>query len=149
MLQAAPPDVVFRFCRDADAPAVLALWQDAGATVTPTDTIEDIVLAIRHPAAVFLLATAGSQVVASLIGTFDGVRGEMYRLAVHPAYRRQNVARRLVSEVEAQLAERGAKRVTALVEGDHPWATGFWEAAGYRVYPGMLRYFRDLNEGKR
>lgn len=38
----------------------------------------------------------------------------------------------------------GAKRITALVEREHPWATGFWEAAGYDLDAGMARYVRNL-----
>ncbi len=37
-----------------------------------------------------------------------------------------------------------AKRITALVERDHPWATGFWDAAGYDLDEGMARYVRNL-----
>jgi len=34
--------------------------------------------------------------------------------------------------------------LTALVEKDHPWATGFWNAAGYQLHESMSRYFRDI-----
>jgi ribosomal protein S18 acetylase RimI-like enzyme len=54
--------------------------------------------------------------IGSIIGTFDGWRGNIYRLAVHPDFRRHGVARALVAEVEKKLAEQGAKRITALVE---------------------------------
>jgi len=36
--------------------------------------------------------------------------------------------------------------LTALVEKDHPWATGFWNAAGYQLHESMSRYFRDIIE---
>src|SRR5438094_227603 len=69
----------------------------------------------------------------SIIGIFDGWRGNSYRLAVHPDHRRQEIARALVAEVEKCLAKQGAKRITALVEKSHAWAMTFWEAVGYRV----------------
>jgi len=137
-------DTDFRICDETDAEAVLALWREADATVSPTDTIADIKQAVRHPAAVFLLATRGSQIIGSVIGTFDGWRGEIYRLVVHPRYQRQGVARSLVAEVERRIAERGARRITALVEQDHPWATGFWDAVRYQVDSRIVRYVRDV-----
>jgi GNAT superfamily N-acetyltransferase len=70
--------------------------------------------------------------------------GVTYRLAVHPAYRRQGVARALVAEVERWLAEQGARRITALVEKEHPWAMNFWEAVGYRVDERVVRRVRNL-----
>ena len=45
------------------------------------------------------------------------------------------------------LADRGARRFTALVEHDHPWAIGFWDspaADGYARDPRMLRYVKTL-----
>ena len=91
-----------------------------------------------------LLAEVGGRVVGSIIGTFDGWRGNFYRLAVHPDYRRQGVARALVVEVERWLARQGAKRITALVEKEHARATGFWTAVGYGVDPRIARHVRSL-----
>ena len=65
-------------------------------------------------------------------------------MAVHPDFRRRGLARRLAVEAERWMVEQGAKRITALVEREHPWATGFWEAAGYDLDPDMARYARDL-----
>src|SRR4051794_23836521 len=62
--------------------------------------------------------------------------------SVHPDCRRRGVARALVAEVEKWLARQGAKRITALVEKDHPWATGFWQAVGYGVDQRIARHVR-------
>jgi hypothetical protein len=42
------------------------------------------------------------------------------------------------------LAERGARRITALVEKDHPGAMSFWEAVGYGVDERIVRRVRTL-----
>ncbi|PKB82942.1 MAG: hypothetical protein BZY88_03375 [SAR202 cluster bacterium Io17-Chloro-G9] len=70
--------------------------------------------------------------------------GNVYRLAVHPNHRRRGIARRLVSEAEAWLLGQGAKRVGAVVEQDHPWATGFWDSTKFVLEPLDLRYVRTL-----
>ena len=82
--------------------------------------------------------------VGSVIGTFDGWRGNIYRLAVDLYYSRQGLARKLVDGVGNRLLTMGAKRVTALVEKDHLWAVGFWDFQGYQHDQAIVRYVHNL-----
>jgi ribosomal protein S18 acetylase RimI-like enzyme len=133
-----------RACRLEDIDAVLELWRQAGATPGVTDNADDLRRAVTESRASVLVAEAGGQIVGSVIGTFDGWRGNIYRLAVHPDYRRRGIARALVAGVEKRLAQQGAKRITALVEKDHPWAMTFWEAVGYRLDERIVRRAHNL-----
>jgi ribosomal protein S18 acetylase RimI-like enzyme len=128
----------------ADVPAVLELWRRADATPGVTDTADDLRRVLSDSSATVLLVEVNAQIVGSIIGTFDGWRGNIYRLAVHPKHRRHGIARAMVAEVEVRLRARGAKRITALVEKQHPWATGFWTAVGYPVDERIERHVRNL-----
>jgi ribosomal protein S18 acetylase RimI-like enzyme len=133
-----------RACRLEDIERVLELLRHADATPSVTDTADDLRPAIADGPAHVLVAEARGRLIGSIIGTFDGWRGNIYRLAVHPDHRRQGVARALVAEVEKKLAEQGAKRITALVEKDHPLAMDFWESVGYRVDERIVRRVRMI-----
>jgi purine-nucleoside phosphorylase/ribosomal protein S18 acetylase RimI-like enzyme len=135
-----------RDCRPEDVEAVLTLWKEAETTISPTDTAANLGRAITESTAAVLVAEREGRLVGCAIGSFDGWRGNIYRLAVHPAFRRQGIARTLVAEIERRLAGQGARRMTALVLKDHPWATGFWEVVGYGVDQRMARFVRNLNE---
>jgi ribosomal protein S18 acetylase RimI-like enzyme len=133
-----------RDSRLEDVEAVLELWRHADATPSVTDTADDLRRAVTGGSASVLLAETEGQLVGSIIGTFDGWRGNIYRLAVHPRFRRRGIAAALVTEVEKRLARQGAKRITALVEREHPWAMGFWQAVGYALDNRIVRHVRNL-----
>jgi ribosomal protein S18 acetylase RimI-like enzyme len=125
-----------------EADALLQLWRKAEATPSVTDTLADVERMIST--ATVLVAEADGKLVGSVFGVFDGWRANIYRLAVHPSYRRRGIARALVSEVQKQLIRQGAKRFAAIVEVDHPWAVGFWEAVGYSPKHPTVRYTRNV-----
>jgi ribosomal protein S18 acetylase RimI-like enzyme len=133
-----------RDCATDEAGSVLEFWRQAEATPSVTDTADDLRRAISDSRVSVVVAEIEGRLVGSVIGTFDGWRGNFYRLAVHRSFRRQGIARALVAEVEKRLAAQGAKRITALVEKHHPWATAFWQAVGYPVDNRIARHVRTL-----
>ena len=80
----------------ADAAAVLALWRDAESVITVTDDMAAIEMLIAHDRDALIVAEADGEIVGSVVGAWDGWRGEIYRLAVAPSHRRQGLANRLL-----------------------------------------------------
>jgi ribosomal protein S18 acetylase RimI-like enzyme len=135
----------YRTAVPQDAEAIYRFWQASGASMRATDRIDEVRRVVANPAAVLVLAVEGDAIIGTLIGTFDGWRGNMYRLVVHPDRRRQGIARSLVRHVEQVFAEWGVHRVTALVEVDRPWAASFWTAVGYPRDDRVVRHAATLD----
>jgi len=142
-----PDPARIRPARPDEVDQVLALWLEADAPPSPTDTRNEVTKLLREPAAVLLVAEIDGRLAGTVIGGWDGWRGNIYRLAVSPAYRRRGLARALVAEADRVLHQMGARRLSALVEREHPWATGFWDslaASGYRHDERMRRYIKTF-----
>jgi ribosomal protein S18 acetylase RimI-like enzyme len=125
-----------------DFAAVVAVWSAAGRDVVPRAELESKLT--RDPE-LFLVAEdrAGDEadrgeVVAVAMGTFDGRRGWIFRLAVHPANRRRGIARALVDELENRFRGLGCPRVNLLVMPDNVAGLHFWRALGYLPMPDVL-----------
>jgi ribosomal protein S18 acetylase RimI-like enzyme len=127
----------------ADVDAVLELWAQARseAAVTP-DTAESVELLLDRSS--LLVAEDDGRIIGALVVGWDGWRGNMYRLAVLPEFRRRGIGSRLVEAGHDRLRASGARRVTALVAHDEEEATGLWQAVGYERDTEIVRFVRNL-----
>ena len=82
MTEPAAGSLSIRACRLEDIQSALELWRQADATPGVTDTDDDLRRAVAESPAHLLVAQVGGHLVGSIIGTFDGWRGNVYRLAV-------------------------------------------------------------------
>src|SRR4051812_42728728 len=112
--RASQPSLQMRHATCDDASNILSFWHAAETVPTLTDTVEDIKTVVGHGSAVCILAISDGQIIGTVIATFDGWRGAIYRLAVDPKHRRHGIARTLVAEAESIFKKWGAKRVTAI-----------------------------------
>jgi len=135
----------FRACRSEDIEAVLSLWRRAGVVPLATDRPDALRRRLERDPQLFILAWDGTTLVGSLMGGWDGYRGQMYRLAVDPGYRRRGIARALLEAVEAELRSLGCERITSLVFKNEPGAPEFWRSTGYEHDLAIDRYAKDLS----
>jgi ribosomal protein S18 acetylase RimI-like enzyme len=140
-------DLAIRPVREDELAEVLQVWEEA--EVTPpsvTDSIEGLTRLAHEPGAVLLVGIIDGRIVGSVIGGWDGWRGNIYRLAFTPKYRRRSIARQLVAKISSALFDKGTHRLSALVEHEHPWAIGFWDSLkdlGYQRDLKFVRYIID------
>jgi hypothetical protein len=99
-------------------------WNDPATDIDRKATVRD---------ELFLVAVTGDQVMATVMGGFDGHRGWIYYLAVHPEHRERGVARALMQSAEARLAAMGCPKVNLQVRSSNPGVVAFYQKLGYQV----------------
>ena len=80
----------------ADHDAVIALWRAAGREIVPR---AELAAKLTRDPELFLVAAADGEVASVVMGAYDGRRGWILRLAVHPARRRAGIASALLTEL--------------------------------------------------
>jgi ribosomal protein S18 acetylase RimI-like enzyme len=137
--------IAIRRCTLDDVDAVLRLWSLARSRhASSLDRREDVEGLINGGPAALLVAEAEEEVVGAVIAGWDGWRGNIYRLAVHPDHRRLSIGLRLTRAAESYFRDRGVARVTALVAFDDGAAASFWDSAGYPQDQEIGRRVRNL-----
>ncbi|UOQ58236.1 GNAT family acetyltransferase [Leucobacter allii] len=141
--------VALRAFDTADTEEVVALWKRCGLTRPWNDPRADIARKLTVQPELFRLAVerapvpeagaprgdvaAPEAIVGSVMAGYDGHRGWMYYLAVHPARRGAGIARALVADAEARLLALGCPKAMLMVRRDNGDALGLYDALGYRT----------------
>jgi ribosomal protein S18 acetylase RimI-like enzyme len=128
-----------------DVDQLLEFWRVAAEdSDRPTDRREAIEGLIARDPDALLLATLADKMVACVIIGWDGWRAHLYRLAVHPEYRRHGLARWLLEVAEQRLRTTTAIRIDAMVLDSNEPAHIVWSKAGYSRQPHWSRWVAPL-----
>lgn len=120
----------------ADTEAIVALWcvvfpeydDPSKPQRDPRANIErKLALADR----LFWLGELDGSVIGTVMAGYDGHRGWLYALGVHPAQRGRGFGRQLLRHAEAQLAQLGCPKINLQVLAANAPAMAFWRANGY------------------
>ncbi|MBO7136577.1 MAG: GNAT family N-acetyltransferase [Spirochaetaceae bacterium] len=105
----------------------------------------------RNPNTCFLaLSKDGSgdapQIVGVILTGHDGRRAIIHHMCVHPAFRREGIARTLLQKAEEALRAEGINKIFGLVFKDNDAANAFWEKQGYTLRTNLNYRNKSLNQ---
>lgn len=117
-----------------DEAAVAALWREIFPDAPPHNQPEaDIWRKLAVQRELFLVALHGERPVGTAMAGYDGHRGWLYYLAVHPERRRRGVGRALMARVEKDLAAMGCPKLNLQVRAGNIGAVAFYRRLGFAI----------------
>ena len=81
----------------------------------------------------FFVCISDNQLAGTVLAGFDGVRGWVHKLAVHPDFQRRGIASRLMSAAESGLSKMGCPKINLQVRSSNAEVIRFYKRAGYSV----------------
>jgi ribosomal protein S18 acetylase RimI-like enzyme len=124
--------VISAFENDRHRDRVVRLWERVfGYESTHNNPALTIDKKLAVADGLFFVATVGDDVVGTIMAGYDGHRGWIYSLAVHPDHRRRLIGTQLLSCAESHLASRGCVKINLQIMDGNESVQGFYEANGY------------------
>ena len=141
-------ELIIREFEMNDYGPLIKLWQDASLPYKPNgrDSREKMEAELKHGFGFILLAESEKKIIGAILGTHDGRKGWINRVAVHPDYRKQGIARKLVAEAEKRLEESGMEIITCLIEDWNEQSIEFFKRLGYNEQKDIIYFSKKKHD---
>ena len=116
---------------EADEVAVISLWNECGLVVPWNDPAEDIGRKLKVDRDLFLVGRDDDELVATVMGGYEGHRGWINYLAVKPSTRRKGYGQEIMHAVEDRIKNRGCPKINLQIRTGNAGVAAFYEAIGY------------------
>ena len=139
--------IIIRKMRIKDYEPLIALWKKGNLPYRSQgrDSKQHIRQQLRQRTSLYYVAEHEGNIIGAILGTHDGRKGWINRLVVAPTFRKKGIAKRLVQEVEQQLAAGGINIIACLVEDWNKVSENVFERLGYTKDPEILYYSKRKN----
>ena len=120
-----------RIYRERDREQVLALWQECDLIHPKNDPQKDLDRKKGFGEELFLVIEEREKIIGTVMGGYDGHRGIINYLGVHPSFRGQGLGKMLLQAVEQKLIDLGCPQVNLLVWSNNSEVLDFYEKSQY------------------
>jgi ribosomal protein S18 acetylase RimI-like enzyme len=116
-----------------DQAEVIELWRACALVVPWNDPVKDIARKLKVDADLFLVGESRGEIVATVMGGYEGHRGWINYLAVSPQHQRKGYGREIMEFVEQRIQLKGCPKINLQIRGTNTQAAAFYQAIGYDI----------------
>ena len=120
-----------RIFNENDRKSVIELWEACDLTRPWNNPDKDIDRKIQFQPELFLVGTSDHNIVASAMAGYDGHRGSVFYLAVHPDYQSKGYGQELMVYIESLLTNLGCPKLNIVVRTSNVKVLKFYAQLGY------------------
>ena len=125
-------DVEIRTYRLQDEEDVIILWGECGLIVPWNDPRRDIQRKMEVQPELFLVGCLDGKLIASVMAGYEGHRGWVNYLAVHPDYQRRGIGKNMMEQVEELLLALGCPKINLQVRKTNKDVIDFYKRIGFK-----------------
>lgn len=115
-----------------DYQQVYALWASTGMIqLKKSDERSEIARMIQQNPTTCLVGEKDDQIIAAVMGGFDGRRGMIHHLAVHPSAQGRGYGNQILAELEKRFIDLGVMKVNLFVLDSNKKVVQFYDQLGY------------------
>ena len=117
----------------SDEKQVVQIWTDCGLVVPWNNPHQDIQRKLDVQPELFLVGCLANKIIATVMAGYDGHRGWINYLAVHPDHQHIGIGRRMMEEAEIQLQAAGCPKINLQVRRTNTKVIEFYKKIGYTL----------------
>ena len=127
-----PPDYKIIEFEERYRDDVIHLWRICDLTRPWNDPNKDIDRILSDQTGKLFLVRKHNKVLGSVMVGYDGHRGSVYYLSVHPDYQKKSLGRMLMKHSEDYLLTLGCPKLNLMVRTSNLPVIEFYDQLGYR-----------------
>ncbi len=117
--------------KQKDLNEVISLWIECGLVVPQNDPVKDIERKLKKDRDLFLVGFNEKEIIATVMGGYDGHRGWINYLAVKPSEQRNGFGQKIMQAVEVSIKNKGCPKINLQVRNSNADVLAFYSAIGY------------------
>ena len=123
--------LLIRPFQEGDEEAMVSLWNICKLTVPWNNPYKDIARKLKVQAELFLVGFLEDKLIASVMGGYDGHRGWINYLAVHPEFQASGYGNQLMDNVENRLRKLGCPIINLQIREGNDKVLSYYQKLGF------------------
>ena len=124
-------NITIRPYSETDLNSIVSLWEICELSRPWNDPIKDIERKLTVQRDLFLILEKDGEILGSVMGGYDGHRGSVNYLGIHPDHKNEGLGKLLMNRIEEELIKMGCPKINLMVRNSNLDVHEFYRVIGY------------------